>query len=307
MNYPIFKILFNTNNTIGIEQLGTKEKFWFYDENDHRIKLFKIGRPGTGENWAEKAAYELAKLLGLPCAEYEFGICDGKEGVISPLFVPEGGRLIHGNEILAKVIGEEYPKNKFYRVREHKLLTVLAIIKATPLLPPSFEKDKLIRKSLDIFAGYLLFDCWISNPDRHHENWGMILDDTNKAIYLAPTYDHASGLGCRVSDKERVERLNTNDIRYNIEAFVGRGKSAFYDKNLKQLKTIDAFFTTAKKIDRKTVIFWLDRLEHISEGDVKNIFEMIPKKLISKSAIDFALAILRANKIRLLELKMDLR
>lgn len=36
------------------EQLGTKEKFWLL-RNDQRY-LFKIGRPGTGENWAEKIA-----------------------------------------------------------------------------------------------------------------------------------------------------------------------------------------------------------------------------------------------------------
>ncbi|MGR3220598.1 MAG: hypothetical protein ACUZ8H_12405, partial [Candidatus Anammoxibacter sp.] len=55
-----------------IEQLGTKEKFWLYDEEKKTKVLFKIGRPNTGENWSEKASNELAKILGLPCADYQF-------------------------------------------------------------------------------------------------------------------------------------------------------------------------------------------------------------------------------------------
>ena len=150
-----------------------------------------------------------------------------------------------------------------------------------------------------------MFDCWISNPDRHHENWGFVLDIINKTIHLAPTYDHASGLGCRVSDKERIERLNTNDKRYSVGTFVGKTKSAFYDKGLKQLKTIEVFLIAAKQ-NRKVAEFWLNKLESISYSEIKNIFTKIPKKLISGPAIDFALAILEANKNRLLEVKTGL-
>ena len=47
-----------------LEQLGTKEKFWCYDDHNNE-HLFKIGRPNTGENWSEKVAGELAKVLGI--------------------------------------------------------------------------------------------------------------------------------------------------------------------------------------------------------------------------------------------------
>lgn len=302
MKYPVVKIPDDVYDTI--EQLGTKEKFWFYDEKDSTTKLFKIGRHGTGENWSEKATSELAKLLDLPCAEYEFAIWKEKEGVISTLFVPQNGRLVHGNEVLGKVI-ENYPKNKFYKVREYKISTTLAIIRAVPKLPLGYEKNKIIQNPLELFVGYLMFDCWISNPDRHHENWGFVFDIINKTIHLAPTYDHASGLGCRVSDKERNERLTTNDKRYSVETFVGKTKSAFYNKDLKQLKTIEVFCIAAKH-NRKAADFWLNKLESISLAEIKNIFNKIPNKLISEPAIDFALAILKANKKRLLEVKTGL-
>lgn len=81
------------------EQLGTKEKFWLRLAGERH--LFKIGRSGTGENWAEKIAADLAELLGLPHAHYDLAVWKGRRGVISPGIVPENGRLILGNELLA--------------------------------------------------------------------------------------------------------------------------------------------------------------------------------------------------------------
>jgi hypothetical protein len=85
MTYPIIHI----KNYEEIEPLGTKEKFWFYDEQDRVRKLFKIGRSGTGENWAEKVTSELAHLLNIPCASYDFAIWNDKKGVVSSSFVPQ--------------------------------------------------------------------------------------------------------------------------------------------------------------------------------------------------------------------------
>ena len=87
-----------------MEQMGSKEKFWYHDQNDKKNKLFKVGRPGTGENWAEKVASEIAQTVGVPCAKYEFAVWGNKQGVKCQfIFVPETGRLVHGNEVLGKL------------------------------------------------------------------------------------------------------------------------------------------------------------------------------------------------------------
>ncbi len=44
------------------EQMGTKPKFWFQDE-DQGYCLYKEARPNTGEDWAEKVAAEVEKPL----------------------------------------------------------------------------------------------------------------------------------------------------------------------------------------------------------------------------------------------------
>lgn len=87
------------------EQLGTKPKFWFADSGG-RPCLFKQGRPGTGENWAEKVSAEICGLLNIPHAAYELAVWRGFQGVVSPSFVPAGARLIFGNELLARVVSD---------------------------------------------------------------------------------------------------------------------------------------------------------------------------------------------------------
>ena len=69
--YPIIEVL--SAAAIAVEQLGSKDKFWYEDEN-HQWCLFKKSRPGTGEDWAEKAASELAEMLGLLHARYQLAI-----------------------------------------------------------------------------------------------------------------------------------------------------------------------------------------------------------------------------------------
>ncbi|MBT9438629.1 MAG: hypothetical protein GAS50_05505 [Desulfobacterales bacterium] len=298
MTFPVITI----KSYDKLEQLGTKSKFWFYDDSDNVIKLFKIGRPGTGENWSEKASSELAKLLGLPCASYEFAVWEDTQGVVSPIFVPENGRLIHGNELLAKIV-DHYPTTKSYKIREYKLTTVLASLKALKnnvSLPIGYYGSDTIKNVSDLFVGYLMFDCWISNPDRHHENWGLVFDGEQKSVHLAPTYDHASGLGCRVSDEECNKRLTTKDTRYSVSAFVARTKSAFFGQGMKQLKIIGAF-EVAAKFNKLAGNYWVEQLNNIETENIVQIFHKIPNHLISKSSINFAVKMLHENKNRLLE------
>ncbi|MBW4623662.1 MAG: hypothetical protein KME17_30415 [Cyanosarcina radialis HA8281-LM2] len=89
--------------------MGTKEKFWFRHE-ELGLCLYKKARPNTGEDWSEKIAAELCKLIELPHAQYELAIFNDRKGTISPSFLPENGSLSPGNEILAEIL-VDYPKD----------------------------------------------------------------------------------------------------------------------------------------------------------------------------------------------------
>lgn len=82
--FPIIEVPLDASQDI--EDLGTKEKFWFRHPS-LGCCLFKKARLNTGEDWAEKIAAQLCKLLGLPHAEQELAIYKGEKGTVSPSFL----------------------------------------------------------------------------------------------------------------------------------------------------------------------------------------------------------------------------
>ncbi len=117
------------------EALGTKEKFWF-QYMELGLYLFKKARLGTGEDWSEKIAAELCQLLTLPHADYELATFNGENGVISPSFIPDGGSLSLGNEILSQAISD-YPRSEA-SPSQHTVDQVFQILETFSLdLPPN--------------------------------------------------------------------------------------------------------------------------------------------------------------------------
>lgn len=291
------------------EPLGTKEKYWFWRTEGHwywdcegERFLFKAGREGTGDNWAEKVASELCRLLGLPHAEYDLAVYGDLKGVITPNFVPEGGaRFEAGNEILAKYIGG-YEMLKRYKQTQHTLRVVLAVLGGkTVKLPIGWPNLGGFDCAADVFVGYLMLDAWIANQDRHHENWGRIIVPDNTITHLAPTFDHASSLGRNETDSIREERLRTRDSSRNMDKYVQRARSALYHmpKDSKPLSTLEAFREAAVRRP-EGARFWLSKLEQISSPDTSLIIDKVPTEEMSDIAKEFTQAILDRNRERLL-------
>jgi hypothetical protein len=301
VNHTFCTIEVSPNAPEETENLGTKEKFWFQHADLGRC-LFKKARPNTGEDWSEKIAAELCRLIGLPYAEYELATFTGQPGTVSLSFIPEGGSLSLGNEILSQLISE-YPQNK-KDPSQHTVVQVFDALKNLDL-PPDWTPPDGIKTSEDLFLGYLLLDAWIGNTDRHHENWGVIR--LRELTYLAPTYDHASSLGRSLTDQERQKRLNTPDPGYSVQAYVEKGQSCLYNEvtDKKPLKLYDAFCQAAKLYPDAAHV-WLDMLATISADDTLTLLQKIPEDRISPVGIEFDQKILEINQNRLLEFKSQL-
>jgi len=71
----------DSQHAVTSEQLGTKRKFWFRDQQNRHM-LFKAEERGTGEDWAEKIACELCKELALPHVHYDLAVSDDVPGVV---------------------------------------------------------------------------------------------------------------------------------------------------------------------------------------------------------------------------------
>src|SRR6266550_2815179 len=280
-----------------LEQLGTKEKFWFRRTGARH--LFKLVRQETGEDWSEKVASEISALLGLPHARYDFGVWKGLRGVVTPSFVPEGGGLVHGNELILKLV-PEYPGAKSFRVRQHTVRLALAVLRANAPSPPiAWEPIPGVASAIDVFVGYLLLDALIGNTDRHHENWGLVVSP-EMTIHLAPSYDHASSLGRNESDENRRDRLTTRDAGRSVRRYAERAASAFYGTGGKgPLSTFEAFVEGAG-IAPAAAKAWLNRLSGVTLEDTLRIFQEVPLTLVTEPAIEFAQTMLETNRDRLL-------
>lgn len=200
------------------EQLGSKPKFWVL--LDGKRWLFKVARPNTGEDWAEKAAAEIAREIGIQAATVELAEYAGRIGCISLNFidVQAGESLVHGNEIMAwQATG--YDKSKVFRQSDHTLENIQAAIHG--LFDP-VHADIVLTE----LAGYMVLDALIGNTDRHHENWGLRLSARTGSrpqttLSVAPSFDHASSLGRELSDMRRAELLASHQIAKYVEK--GRG------------------------------------------------------------------------------------
>lgn len=287
------------------EVIGTKLKFWFQHEELGRCLYKQVKEQHLGEDWAEKIASELCKLLGLPHATYHLAqTWEGNRGVVSPYFLPEGGTLEHGNEILTPIV-PDYPTFATYGNKQHTIDIVLRVIEADHVnLPIGWTAPSGIQKAVEVFVGYLLLDAWIGNGDRHHQNWGFVrnkvIPTSAETIHLAPTYDHASSLGRELSDEKRQKR--------SLLAYANNCPSAFYGsvEDKKSLKTFDVFHRVALRYPQAAHI-WLERLEHISKANTLLIFSQIQQERISTIAVEFAQKILEFNQHRLLNLRESIQ
>ena len=284
-----------------VEQLGTKPKFW-YKDNDVNY-LFKEARPNTGEDWAEKVASELFALMGIPHVKYDLAIWKNTKGVICPSFVPPRCRLVHGNELLAKVV-LGYPATKLYGVKQYTLRRVLGLMGLRIFRLPFGWETLPVRTAIEVFVGYLMMDAWIANQDRHHENWGFVVRLESETIHLAPSYDHASSLGCHENDENRLQRLKTHDMRRSMDQYINKAISAFFESTSSErpLLAIEAFID-AGKLYPEAADAWLSRLEQVSASDTRSILEQVPVDRISSVGVDFAHKVLELNRKRLLTLK----
>ncbi|WP_124838987.1 phosphatidylinositol kinase [Burkholderia cepacia] len=310
--YPVIEVPVGSAELF--EQLGTKEKFWYADVY-LGPSLFKRGRPNTGENWAEKLACELADALGIPHAYYELARCGEQAGVVSPTFVPEGARLIHGNELLAKTTPyQQYADAKPYRSRAHTITLLAAFVKVASeskiiRVPIDYAPRDGIETVADIMVGYLMLDAWIGNQDRHDQNWGVILDPKT-GLYLAPSFDHGSSFARNLQDEACDEMLSTRDMGRHISTFVQKARSGLYPRGAtektKTLLTIEAFLHMAK-LWPTAARAWLARLEAITPELISNTVGLLPDDFASPHRRAFLVEFLNLNRKRLLSLDIGQR
>lgn len=286
---------------INDEQLGTKEKFWF--EKEGKKWLFKKSREivngvYTGEDWSEKIAHEVAKLIGVESAVVELALFKGEKGSASLSFMPSDDyHLEHGNEILAGYI-VDYQKDAKYNQGDHSIINIIKVIRQM-----FFENDS--DYVLTKLAGYLVLDALILNVDRHHENWGLFwVADASKygRLYhdVAPSYDHASSLGRELTSDSAALKIKNKTIHSYVEKAKGGVFFVGGDKRNNPLVLIEKMAPMYPDYFRPA----LRRLKEASIADICATLDDVPNECISQNSRSFAKMILQSTYERLMGVKI---
>ena len=280
----------------GEEDLGTKPKRWLINPNTGERWLMKdatFSRPRDGleyrkgDDWAERIAYAVAVVLGLPAAQVELSVDSRGEravyGIICRSVLKDTEALVHGNALLAE-------QGDFITRRDRQQYTVEAIYRAlVNHQPPTSTMGDL--STWEVFVGYLVLDAIVGNTDRHEENWAVIESESGR--YLAPTFDHASSLGFLLSEAAKRERLSSRDRNRTPEGYADRAKTPFVGK-----PHPIAVVHEARILDGGDAAdHWLDRPDRTD--DLVAPIWAIPEQRMSTSAREFAERVLRHNWGRL--------
>jgi hypothetical protein len=223
----------------------------------------------------------------------------GRQGVISQRFFSNGGSFVPANMILSKV-DPEYDGSIRFKQARYKLLTSIGMLKALRLLPPfGYDVRYPSMPAHEFFIGYLVFDALVGNTDRHHENWGVVVNNegVSATFRLGPSFDHASSLGRDLTDERRRARLLTNDSRFSVEGYSERARSAFYGlgQKARALTTREMVAILAESF-ADPVKLWGDKIANVSNGLFQDILGQVPSDLMSNESKEFALRMIVYNQ-----------
>jgi hypothetical protein len=238
------------------------------------------------DDTAEKVASELAKLIGIPAATVELARGKDEVGVISRNVTPNGWGLDSGDTILSElpgyipIGGDTRPKNRV----GHTLANIEAVLDGC-FGPPS--SDCQSWRAFEVFAGYLVFDAWIANTDRHAINWSVLTNRASGDTRLAASFDHGSALASGVQE----ERLDEDWAA----AFPTRGVASRFEGG-GTVTLVELAVQAVRQAGGRSVE-WQDRLSRLEPTAWAGIVEGIPGLSVARRT--FISSLLTTNQRRL--------
>lgn len=265
------------------EGSGRSEKVWLINSDTNQTGLFKYKKDATTtDHVSECIAYELATLIGIPCAKFELGTYLSREGSMSYNIVD------YSENVLIEGIYCIYLKHANFDAEK------LEDAETGERYSLEMIKEVLEPRGLfDDFFPVLLLDFLIGNTDRHQSNWALIME--NKELKMCPLYDNSSSL-CAYVKESKIEQYLGKDLLLWKSLVDTKSKSliriANKDKgqptHLEVLKFLQKNYYrqtigTVKKIDsyvtEQSVCAIVDKYEEVLSTKRKNL---IKKFLLSK-------------------------
>lgn len=197
---------------------------------------------------------------------------------------PDGWSIQGGDVVLSELpgyqscIGENRPKNRI----GHNLPNIDRILSGHHG-PPGLCED---WSAFDVFVGFLVFDAWIANTDRHAMNWAVL--DRQGMRRLAPSFDHGSALASGSADEDLLLKDPWQFSRQGMASRFEGGRSISLVEWARQ--AVGVAGTRAND--------WLQRLDGVGEAEVTHVLGNI--RGLSDIRRTFLTEVLSENRRRLL-------
>lgn len=267
------------------EGSGTSSQQWIVSKNGDRIGLFKFPKSlDTTDHISEKIASNIAKIIGIPCADIDLGIyrdkydCNKiKNGMISYKINPDGVNLIEG----VSLISSKYTNYDSEELKD----TETGECYSLHMIMNSLKSYKLDKE----FLKMIIFDYLIGNSDRHDRNWAILRKDGD--IKLSPLYDNASSL-CAYENEDTLEKCLGKDTN-KFKALV--------DTKSRTLIRIDKFNLGKKGPKHSEMIEYINKNYYADTINfVKHVKNVLTEEVID-NIIDQYSKYLSINKCKVLK------
>lgn len=265
------------------EGSGRSEKVWLINPDTNQTGLFKYKKDVTTTDHASECiAYELATLIGIPCAKFELGTYHSREGSMSYNIVDDGKNVLIEGIYCINLRYNNFDAEKLEDAETGERYS-LEMIKAV-LEPMGLFDD---------FFPILLLDFLIGNTDRHQSNWALIME--NKKLRVSPLYDNSSSLCAYVKESKIEQYLGKDLVLWNslvdtksksLIRITNKEKGQpthlevlkFLQKNY-YIKTIETVKIIESVVTEQSVCAIVNRYEEVLSENRKNL---IQKFLLSK-------------------------
>lgn len=152
-------------------------------------------------------------------------------------------------------------------------------------------KDALENENFfKYFLNVLIFDALIGNSDRHHSNWGILLQLYNEnqqyevlgisgKASFAPLYDNGSSL-CAYVEESEIDSLMKDKMRF--EALINtKSKAIIGWNNVRPIRHFELVQNIKNTYYKQTIKIVQKICENITEQSIENILEKFETNIIS--------------------------
>lgn len=196
------------------EPVGKQPKYWFKSYGEKYLfkkATFKSDGSHIYNDVSECMAADVAKLIGVPVAEYYLCDNNGERGVITKDFLDNDLDGVKKEEFFDGVylihqIDPGFKNKSLINPQTHQYYTVDLILRTV-------ERFGLRKEALNM----LVFDALIANRDRNPSNYGIIVNHENNTIRFAPLYDSCASLGISMVDHRLSKCFDTMGMVVNGE------------------------------------------------------------------------------------------